>query len=461
MKSGPITRLEAAAIRDAAGVKAAPGVVLVQDGRILDAGPPEKLGPANPEQDTVRDLRDRLLMPALVNAHAHLDLTHAPAPPADVTPAGSDEGFLDWLRHVIAQRPTEPEAIAAAIRDGLNQSWEQGTGTLGDIAGSIHAITARHDHAADALPDDGDTEHALPARGVLPGVSYLELFGRGKDAVKQTMSNARTQLDEVDFELPVPGHDRGILLGLSPHAPYSCDRHLLREAVKLAQAQIYRLCIHLAESRAELDFVRNGTGPFQRMLEQMGKDSRPAKDNHADHPVDWIKPLLNQARWALVHANHTRPQDFATLARDGGCVVYCPAASDYFAEPRDADGQPRPHPYRDMLDAGITVALGTDSPLCQPPDEASPWSIWAQMRRLRHRDGIDPGRLLTMATVYGYQALELPDDAPTLRRGASAALVTAELGSRPDGTDPLTHALDHCDAVQPVDWSGHPPEESA
>jgi len=453
MKSGPITRIEAAAVRDAAGVNAAPGVVLIQNGRILAAGSPEKVGQSKSDQTRVLDRRSELVMPALVNAHAHLDLTHLPAPPPEARPDGSDAGFIKWVRHVIAERPTGYDAVAAAVRDGLTRSWEQGVGTIGDIAGSLDAVIARQELAAESLPsDDQAMGQGFPAAGVLPGVSYLELLGRG-DAGTQAVHAARDQLGQLDFEVPVPGHDRGIVLGLAPHAPYSCDQQMLRQAVKLAQQKFYRLCMHLAESRAELEFVRDGGGPFRDLLERMGKDATPSKKDLADDPVAWINPVLGKARWAVVHGNHVAERRFATLARKGVCVVYCPAASEYFGEPRASDGASMPHPYRAMLDAGITVALGTDSPAGQPDDETQPLSVWAQMRRLRQRDGTAPGQLLTMATTYGLQALELPDDAASLTRGAPAALITAPVADRPADADPLTHALDHCPAVSPLTFN--------
>ena len=74
-------------------------------------------------------------------------------------------------------------------------------------------------------------------------------------------------------------------------------------------------------------------------------------------------------------------------------MAYCPIASAYFGH--------RGHRYRDMLDAGVNVCFGTDSILCQPPDEAEPLGILPQIRFLRRRDGVDSEVLLHMATLAG------------------------------------------------------------
>ncbi|MFN7022304.1 MAG: hypothetical protein ACK4WH_13380, partial [Phycisphaerales bacterium] len=65
--------------------------------------------------------------------------------------------------------------------------------------------------------------------------------------------------------------------------------------------------------------------------------------------------------------NDCDDEDLAVLARTGTSVAYCPRASDYFRAAEHFG----PHRYRDMLAAGVTVALGTDSALCLGP-EADP-----------------------------------------------------------------------------------------
>src|SRR5690606_38741570 len=114
----------------------------------------------------------------MVNAHAHLDLTDLPP-----TPYGGD--FMAWLRAVKTGRPTDPDAVAAAVHRGLAMSAEAGVGYLGDVANSPVAIHARH-----------GAPHGLP------GVSYLECFGvGGRQADSVRALDAR--LAALPFEAPV------------------------------------------------------------------------------------------------------------------------------------------------------------------------------------------------------------------------------------------------------------------
>ncbi len=86
------------------------GLVVVNDGRIAAVE-------RRREQKADRDFGDAAILPGLVNAHTHLDLTgmRGLAPP---TP-----DFVAWLREVIAHRRQRGAAeIGGDIRDGIDES---------------------------------------------------------------------------------------------------------------------------------------------------------------------------------------------------------------------------------------------------------------------------------------------------------------------------------------------------
>src|SRR5947209_18259994 len=77
------------------------------------------------------DLGEVALLPGLVNAHTHLDLSglRGLAPPSP--------DFTAWLRQVIAHRRSRsPEQVQDDIRAGLAECLRHGTTLVGDIAGS-------------------------------------------------------------------------------------------------------------------------------------------------------------------------------------------------------------------------------------------------------------------------------------------------------------------------------------
>ena len=377
----------AAGVTDPDGRHEAGGVLRVAAGRVMSWH-------ADAQGEPVQDLTlpgggAVQVLPALANAHAHLDLS---GPGPRPRPGG---GFLDWvrrevwpIRHVQRERPA---SIGEAVAQAAAASRAAGVAAVADIAGTATAA------------------EAFVATG-LTGTAYLELLGLSGerlDAARELMQQA-----------PLPGGASG----LQPHAPYSVGR----TGFLAAAATGWPLTTHLAETLEEDTFIRHHRGPMVDFLDGLSID-------HAGLPgigeglssVQWLAPALAAApgRWLVAHCNHIDDADIATLSETRTTVAYCPVASDYFGEPRGGR-----HRYRDLLDAGVRVVLGTDSVLCQPPDEPQPHGILAQVRHLHRRDGADPGVLLRMACRDGFAALGLepPNDRMLLVPGAtlSTALTT-------------------------------------
>src|SRR5205814_8406147 len=96
-------------------------------------------------------------------------------------------------------------------------------------------------------------------------------------------------------------------------------------------------------------------------------------------------------------------------------LVYCPRTTAAFGHP--------PHPFREFLQRGVRVALGTDS-LASNPD----LDLLAEMRFVHQRHPDFPGdALLRMGTLSGAEALGWADETGSLTPGKSADLVVVPL----------------------------------
>ncbi len=431
----PVTLYTAAAVVDALDVQARPGAVAVRLGRVVWAGRRGDLpGRLRKDVGAGVDLPDRLLLPPMVNAHAHLDLTGL-----GPRPYGGD--FVQWLRGVVADRPSEEDKVAAAVDRGLTLSRRAGAVYLGDVAGSVAAIHARR-HAAARSHDTA-----------CPGVSFLECLGSGREGVERFHDRVE-MLDAVPYESQVPGYHRGVMTGLSPHAPYSTARPVYEAAAKVSASRFFRLCTHMAESPAELELIAHGSGPFRDLLDELGRWD-PGFEPKGRHPIDHLAHPLKRARWLLAHCNYIDDHHLPMLAKAGASVAYCPIASDYFGfTHRGENGHPHPHPHRhrylDMIREGIHVCLGTDSILCQPADAVEPLGILPQMRHLYRKDGTDPQTLLKMATLNGMHALELRQADASFSPHAPAIFCSVRID--PDSRrDPLIQALESEEPVEMID----------
>ncbi|MCX5661583.1 MAG: amidohydrolase family protein [Planctomycetota bacterium] len=424
--SAGTTIYRAVAAADALGTQVRDAAVAVRAGRIVAAGEAGEVRRQVGEGDRVVDLGDVLILPALVNAHAHLDLT-------PIGPRPYDGDFVSWVEGLQRDRPRDPEAIASGVRRGLRLSREAGTGWVGDIASSVQSLRAR--------------VGAPPGTGVA-GVSYLEMIGRGRDALAAAEANCRAaaaSLVPSAWREDVAGEGAEDVrlapgMGLQPHAPYSTGLDLYNLAA--SEPMDVPRSTHLAEMLEEERFIRDADGPFADFTRKIGKwdDSiRPAGIG----PVAHLRATLARGRWLVAHCNYVDDADIAILHEAVASVAYCPIASEYFGHVA--------HRYRDMLAAGVNVCLGTDSILCQPAGEPQPLGLLPAMRRLHRRDGVDGQALLAMATWRGLVAMFGPGarEWASLRPGAPAMLAAVRIDPA-DATDALTQVLRSDEPARPV-----------
>lgn len=398
---------------------ARPGALAVARGRVIDAGPTADLDRRYAaDARRVIEYPASLILPGMVNAHTHLELSA-------IGPQPYAGDFIGWVMMLRKHWPGEGEPLAKtpseawfaqAAAAGAQQSKAAGVQAVGDIT--------RFAAVADARRDAG-----------LGGVSFIEVFGMGPPWDAEALATLN-QPEAAE--------------GFQPHAPYSAGPALFDAAC----ASGLPVSCHLAETRDEARFVADGDGPFLELLESMGKWS-PRFAEHVGRgqsPVRWMEPYLRRAPWTLAHCNYVSDDDIALLAETGASVAYCPIASEYFGHGVSGGGGGEAsggHRYRDMVDAGVNVCLGTDSIVCQPPTATQPLGILPQMRRLFQRDATDAELLLRMATEHGRRALQL--DA-AITRLATVAFDPS------DPRDALSQILQCGDDVESLELSEPTPE---
>lgn len=404
MKQARPTVLYAAAVRDSTGISASPGAVLVQDGEIVAAGEPDGLPPELVQQAESIDRSGDLLLPAMVNAHTHLELTII-----EPQPYKPKDGFVGWVKqlrnHINAIHAAEIDH--SALQAG-SLAREQGIQAVGDIAS--FDITG------------------LRAFAGLYGVCFHELFGLGspfQDEAFETIERA--------------------MGGLQPHAPYSAGPALFEAATRKGLP----ISTHLAETSEEAAFVGSLTGPLLDYIKSIGRwhDSFAEYYGNGLSPAQWMQPYFKQAAsdggWLVAHCNYVSDEDIAILADTNTSVAYCPLASEYFGH--------KDHRYRDMLVAGINVCLGTDSIVGTDPNDPQPLGLLSAMRRLYQRDQTDPETLLAMATTHGARALRLDHNIATLQPSAPARFAAIPIDPDSD-TDPLVQVLTRQDPVEAISF---------
>ncbi|PQO42118.1 amidohydrolase family protein [Blastopirellula marina] len=376
--------------------------LLVEDGRILGVEEGEA-GPA------ATDLRNWAVMPALVNAHTHLEFSHL------TQPLGTEGmSFPQWITEVIRYRQGFGEDIArekaVAIHDGLKQSASHGVGAVGEIA---------------TLP----LTEASYAQSDVHVVSLLEVLGLDPDRVTQGLARA-------EEHALYPWSQPNVSAGVSPHAPYSLKREVVEHCVSLSAAKGLPLAMHLAETTQELELLEEGTGPFRVMLDNMGL-FRTEDFPGGRRVLDYLKLLAPAYRAMVVHGNYLSEHEIAFLAEHAETmsVCYCPRTHAYFHHD--------PHPIEELLAQGVPVVLGTDSRSSNPD-----LNLWKEVQHVqREFPDIPESQLLNMVTRDAAFALGIEDVFGTIERGKSARVAAFPIV--PDTPDVLSAML----AGQPRLWN--------
>lgn len=366
------------------------GVVEIADGRIMSVGPwTEDLGgPWTVDAGPWTDLGDAILMPGLVNAHTHLELSWmagrvAPKPAMD-----------EWIRELMTIRAAGPtgsdggdaaghqEAIAKAALDAAMSMVETGTVLVGDISNSL--ITP-----------------GLIAASGLRGVVFHELTGFGATDVDGILRTAEARLDE-HRTLPLE-------FGVVAHAPYSVSPALIAAIARAPRTA--PLAIHLGESAEEMEFIATGQGPIRRMLEHLGVWSDSWAVPGCD-PAEYVDRLGYLAPGTLVvHAVKFGSDAIARLRERGAVVVSCPRSNTWVGS-----GAP---PLAALYRAGVPVAFGTDSLASAPT--LNMFDELAEARRIA--PDVPASLLVDSATRRGAQALGLGAEYGTIEVGKRAALI--------------------------------------
>ena len=212
------------------------GAILVAGGSILAIGRHADLAAAYPRVAS-SDFGDAVLLPPLVNAHTHLELTDFPQWAATAGEGAEPAEFVDWvLRLVRVRRTVTAGELQAALASGLTQCLRAGTGAIGDILTTLPAVAAYA---------------ATPLRGRI----YAEVLGVAAERVSARLADIRTRLAAS----PGPALE----WGLSPHAPYTLNAATLALLLELAHSHGLALATHWAETSAEHDFLAPRRGPGQ------------------------------------------------------------------------------------------------------------------------------------------------------------------------------------------------------
>jgi cytosine/adenosine deaminase-related metal-dependent hydrolase len=364
------------------------GSISITDGRI--AGVDDR-APAG-----AIDLGGVAIMPALVNAHTHLELWYLSGmvPPT--------ETFIDWVRTIMAKRRQYPDArdrrILDAARTAIADARASGTGLVGDISNTLVTALLLH-------------EASMPAQ------IFYELLRFNASEPESITREARAKADAAS-------HDGSVRVSLAPHAPYSVSPGLFAAIHADLDAHPGQVTsVHLGESPEEIEFIRRGTGAWRVLLEELGVWSE-SWEAPGTSPVEYLEQLgFLDRRVLAVHGVQFDGDDLDRLRSRDMTIVSCPRSNQHVGV-----GAP---PLEAFYALNVNVAFGTDS-LASTPD-LNLFAELAEARRLAPR--VRARALLDSATRQGAAALGFAGDFGTIEAGKRAQLIAVPVPADVDDVE--------------------------
>ncbi|HUK36777.1 MAG TPA: amidohydrolase family protein [Vicinamibacterales bacterium] len=350
------------------------------------------------------DLGDVAIMPGLVNAHTHLELSYlrdriAPAP-----------YFTGWVRQILharrerMQQPLREPGVMEAIDAAIDESVRSGTAVVGEITNTLFLTFEKIAHSP------------------LAGVVFWELLGFNlPDAnFDELVAHAVSDLND----LPATENVRP---SLAAHAPYSVAPLFFRAIKQAVSRMPFAPCsVHLAEGAEEIELLMTGGGPWKTIMTDIGAW------NHAwtapgVGPVQYLDDMgFLDSRLLAVHGVQMSAEDLEKLRARGVTLVTCPRSNGHTGA-----GLP---PIADFYKSGIRVAIGTDS-LASAPD----LNVFAEVATLHAlAPSVPPASLLESATIQGARALGFDADYGSIEPGKLARVLAVDV---PPGTTDVEEYL--------------------
>jgi cytosine/adenosine deaminase-related metal-dependent hydrolase len=359
------------------------GWVAVDRGRIVAYG---RRAPGGTQGE--RDLGSVALLPGLVNAHTHLELSYL----RDEVPPAPD--FVTWIRAVVAARrkrpdPRSPE-IMRGVEDAIHEAQSCGTAVVGDISNTLVTFGPL-------------------TKSDVAGVVFYEL-------IRFAASDADRVVEQATRELDALMATDMVRTSLAAHAPYSVAPLVFR-AIRAAidRDPLAPCSVHLAESAEEMQFIRTGGGAWRTFLREMNAWD-PAWVAPGVSPVQFLDDCgFLDARVLAVHGVQMSVADLDRLAARGATVVTCPRSNGHTGA-----GAP---PLEEFYASGVRVAVGTDS-LASSPD----LNVFAELATMRAlAPSVPASALLDSATRQGAIALGFESDFGTIEPGKRARLLAVDV----------------------------------
>lgn len=368
--------------------------IAVANETIISIGKRDALAASLPEAQ-VKEFSEAAIIPGLVNAHSHLELT-AMRGFLEI----EEHDFFAWLKKLTIARLERmtPDDLYVSAAWGACEGARAGVTCFADASDS--AATSMK-----ALRDIG-----------LRGIVFQESFGPDPRLAEENFEKLKTKvagLRQLETAL--------VKCGVSPHAPYTVCAPQLEVISRFALEEKLPVMMHAAETAMEASLMHHGQGAFAEGLRRRGIDWQAPKTSTIqylnEHGVLRTRPLL-------AHCINVDDADLDTIKQTETRVAHCPKSNAKLGHGIA--------PFAKFRQKEIPVGLGSDSVASNNTCDLLEEARFALLTARAAADEDDDCRLsandvLETATLGGAQALGWQGQIGELREGMQADFAVVSL----------------------------------
>ncbi len=319
---------------------------------------------------------DGVIVPGFVNVHCHLELSHLHQKIEKGT------GLIPFIKNLINQREETNEKIIEAMQKADLEMYNNGIVAVGDI--SNQSISAN-----------------IKENSKIKYHTFIEMIGFDASKSEAVIEEAINL--KKDFKTST---------SITPHAPYSLSKELIKELTKYCKNEENIISIHNQEVEDENFLYRYKDGTFMEFFKEMNINVDRFKAQ-SKNSIQTIIPFLpDNQQILMVHNTYTSLKDVYFVKRFNRKInwCFCPNANLYIEGKLPS--------FEFFKNSFYPITIGTDSlasnnQLC----------ILSEMKLLQKNIKYLPfSQLLEWATINGANFLGFDDILGTISTGKTPGL---------------------------------------
>ena len=387
------------------------GAIAVDGDEIIDVGREEDLLKRYPDA-THEDFPNHVLLPGLINAHTHLDLSlHKSQIKDPVNALSTDVDYISWLMETLEYKKNVDHAqLSQAVLQGIESSLEAGTtciAEMGNFEGIFRTVEQKNIRSV-----------------IFPEVMSLDSLV-SKELYESAMAIVE-KYQEEDSDL--------ISVGIGPYSPFLLSRNILKIMSQFCHSSQLPLMIHASTSFDEMQFFNDSTGKIaDEIFPTVGWSDLPPA--HHKTPIHYLSEIgFLRCKPILVGCTQATDSDLDLIAHSGSKIVMVARSADNLNQ-----GQPD---INKIFEKKICMALGTDG-----LPSVNSLSLWDEMRAFinRFRDvcPLTGHQVLSLVTTQAAQVLGLQNEVGTLEKGKKADYVLVDMSAIPTDGDFVMNLIEN------------------